>query len=336
VDSSVFGLARCFFEHGCKRFHCACRSCGGCARVFSLADYSPSSWFGLALEESITVMEAGLPASIVQQITLSTKTNGRHEVVPPVFSYTMVLMHISFVIPAYNEEKHLLQCIAAVERELARTPCDAEIIVVNNASTDRTGEIARANTSIIVVDEPNKGLVRARHAGHQASTGEIIAHIDADTMLTNGWLQTVLDEFERDENLAALSGPYIYYDLSLFQRAVARVFYFIGYVSHIINHYIFRSGAMLQGGNFIVRRTHFDQAGGFDTTIEFYGEETDVARRISHVGKVKWTFKLPMYTSGRRLAKEGVIITGLRYAGNYFYVLIFGKPLTTTYTDIRE
>jgi len=29
-------------------------------------------------------------------------------------------------------------------------------------------------------------------------------------------------------------------------------------------------------------------------------------------------------------------MTGLRYAGNYFYVLIFGKPLTTTYTDIRE
>jgi len=54
-------------------------------------------------------------------------------------------------------------------------------------------------------------------------------------------------------------------------------------------------------------------AGGFDTSITFYGEDTDVARRISRVGTVKWTFKLPMYTSGRRLAHDGVMRTGIRY-----------------------
>jgi len=245
-------------------------------------------------------------------------------------------MRISFVIPAYNEVERLPQCLAAVERELARTPCDAEIIVVNNASTDNTGDVARSYDYVIVVDEPKKGLVRARHAGFQASTGDIIANIDADTMLTNGWLEKVLEEFKNDENLAALSGPYIYYDLSAFHRAVTRVFYYFGYISHLINHYIFHKGAMLQGGNFIVRRMHMEQIGGFDTTIEFYGEETDVARRISKVGKVKWTFKLPMYTSGRRLKKEGVLTTGWRYAVNYFHTLLSGKPLTTTYTDIRD
>lgn len=245
-------------------------------------------------------------------------------------------MRISFVIPAYNEEQRLPQCLASVERELARTPCDAEVIVVNNASTDRTGELARNYSWVRVVDEPHKGLVRARHAGLMASTGEIIANIDSDTMLPEGWLATVLAEFSKDERLAALSGPFIYYDLSLFHRVLARIFYIFGYLSHFINQHIFRAGAMLQGGNFIVRRTHLEQAGGFDTSIEFYGEDTDVARRISKVGKVKWTFGLPMYASGRRLAHEGIVTTGLRYALNYFYVLIRGKPLSATYTDIRD
>ena len=155
-------------------------------------------------------------------------------------------------------------------------------------------------------------------------------------MLPEGWITTVLAEFEKDEHLAALSGPFIYYDLSVFQRALASIFYFFGYLSHLVSHYIFHAGAMLQGGNFIVRRTYLEQAGGFDTSIEFYGEDTDVARRISKVGKVKWTFKLPMYASGRRLANDGIVITGLRYAINYIYVLVRGKPITVAYTDIRE
>ena len=72
------------------------------------------------------------------------------------------------------------------------------------------------------------------------------------------------------------------------------------------------------------------------SSITFYGEDTDVARRISRVGTVKWTFKLPMYTSGRRLAHDGVMRTGIRYAANYIYMLVRGKPLTKTYTDIRD
>ena len=245
-------------------------------------------------------------------------------------------MRISFVIPAYNEENRLPQCLVSVERELARTNCDAEIIVVNNASTDNTGDIARSYEQVRVVDEPNKGLVRARQAGFMASTGELIANIDADTMLPEGWIETVLIEFGRDKKLAALSGPHVFYDVSAVKRALVSIFYFGAYISHLINQHIFHGGAMLQGGNFIIRREYLEQAGGFDTTIEFYGEDTDIARRVSKVGKVKWTFGLPIYASGRRLMKEGTITTGLRYAVNYFYTLFRGKPLTTTHTDVRD
>ena len=245
-------------------------------------------------------------------------------------------MRISIVVPAYNEEQLLPKSLAAIRRELDRFPCDAEVIVVNNASTDRTGEIARAHDWVCAVDEPKKGLVRARQTGFAASTGEIIANIDADTLMPEGWLRTVLTEFERDSGLAALSGPFIYHDLFVAHRVITRLWYLAAYLSHLVNHYVLRSGAMLQGGNFILRRTHLEQIGGFDTSIEFYGEDTDIARRISCVGKVKWTFRLPMYASGRRLKHEGIVVTGLRYAANYFYTLVRGKPLTVAYTDVRE
>ncbi len=244
-------------------------------------------------------------------------------------------MEISFVIPAYNEEHRIAGCLHAIEQELFRTSCKAEVIVVNNGSKDHTAEIARKFAGVRVVDEPTKGLVAARHAGYVASTSELVANVDADTIMPAGWLERVLKEFRNDSKLVALSGPYIYYDLAAWERALVRVFYFGGYVSHLVAHHVFHGGALLQGGNFVIRRSAMEKAGGFDTSISFYGEDIDVAKRMSKVGKVKWTWALPMYTSGRRLAEEGVIRVGARYALNFFSILLTGRPWTGKYTDIR-
>jgi glycosyltransferase involved in cell wall biosynthesis len=244
-------------------------------------------------------------------------------------------MKVSIVIPAYNEEELLPKCLTSVQEELVYTPCETEVIVVNNASTDGTPQVARQFSFVRVVDESRKGLVRARHAGFSASTGDIIANIDADTVLPRGWLRTVMHEFERDEELAALSGPFLYYDLSVVHRILVQIFYIVGYIIYRLQSLFTGRGALLQGGNFVVRRLHLERAGGFDTTIEFYGEDSDIARRMSRVGKVKWTFALPMYTSGRRLAHEGLFKMGLTYGSNHLYMLMFGKPLTRSYQDIR-
>jgi hypothetical protein len=103
----------------------------------------------------------------------------------------------------------------------------------------------------------------------------------------------------------------------------------------VLNHYILRVGSVVQGGNFVLRRDAWLKAGGFDTSIAFFGEDTDVAVRLSKVGKVKFTFGLPMKTSGRRLEKEGVFKTASTYTLNFFWVTFRGKPATVDYTDIR-
>ena len=244
-------------------------------------------------------------------------------------------MKISFVIPAYNEEAIIAKCLESVQKELARTPCDAEVVVVNNASTDRTKEIAQTFEDVRVVDEPIKGLVAARSAGFKATSGQWVANIDSDVLLPEGWLQKVLHELEKDDRLVALSGPFIYYDLSSFTRFLVKIFYGIAFVTYLINQYVFRVGAMLQGGNFVISRDAWVKAGGYDTTIAFYGEDTDVAKRLSKVGKVKWTFSLPVYTSGRRLKAEGVVRMSLKYTINYLWITWFGRPYTNAYIDIR-
>jgi glycosyltransferase involved in cell wall biosynthesis len=245
------------------------------------------------------------------------------------------LAQLSFVIPAYNEEALIGQCLESVLREVARSGVDTEVVVVNNASMDRTGEIARGFAGVKVVDEPKKGLVNARHAGFEASSAEIVANIDSDTMLPEGWISTVMAAFAADPKLVGLSGPFIYYDLSLWNRFLVRLFYYLTWVMHMLNHHVFRVGAVIQGGNFVFTRTAWLKAGGYDRSIAFYGEDTDVAVRLSRVGHVKWTFKLPMLTSGRRLEKEGVFKTAGTYVLNYLWVTFRGRPATKDYTDIR-
>lgn len=245
-------------------------------------------------------------------------------------------MRISFVIPAHNEAKSIGNCLSSILRELKRGRYHAEIIVVDNASTDDTAEIAMRYPGVMVVRERTKGLVHARQAGFAASTGDLVAHVDADTMLTPGWLETVRKEFGRDPKLVCLSGPFIYYDLTPRARRLTRMFYRIAFCIYLMNRFVLRISSMVQGGNFVVRRRALQAIGGFDTRISFYGEDTDIAKRLIKVGKVKWTFRLPIYTSGRRLAAEGVLTTGARYAINYFWVSLFGRPRTRTYQDIRR
>lgn len=244
-------------------------------------------------------------------------------------------MKLSFVIPAHNEEALIPACLGSISGEIGANLCEAEVIVVNNASWDKTKMIARSFPGVLVVDEPRKGLARARSVGFSHSTGDLIANIDADTVLPHGWVKTVLDEFRLNGDLVALSGPCIYYDLPRVARGLARIYYFLGLGLHVIYHRILRKGAVLQGGNFVVRRWALEGIGGYDEQFDFYGEDTDLGWRIQRLGDVKFTFKLPIYASGRRFKREGLASAGLRYAANHFWTILFGKPYTRHVDDIR-
>jgi glycosyltransferase involved in cell wall biosynthesis len=243
-------------------------------------------------------------------------------------------MRLSFVIPAYNEEDYVPACLESILPQI--TGVDAEIIVVNNASSDRTREVALSFPGVRVVDETRKGLTFARQAGFAASTGELIANVDSDSRLTEGWVAQVLAEFAAQPKLVALSGPLVYYDLAPNQRRSVKIFYLIAYLIYLMNKYVLRAGSMVQGGNFVLKRTALEQIGGFNTAISFYGEDTDIARRMNRVGKVEFSLKLKMFSSARRLKSEGMLTIAWRYTINYFWTTFRKKPFTKEYTDHRE
>ncbi len=244
-------------------------------------------------------------------------------------------MKLSIVIPAYNEEALIGGCLQSILAEIEGKKYDLEIIAVNNASTDRTREIIASFSEVKLVDEPDKGLVKARRAGFRASSGELVANLDADTRMTPGWFDKVFEEFANNPKLVALSGPHIYYDLSKKAQAAVRAFYYSGYFFYLINRYVLGVGSMLQGGNFVIKRTALEAIGGFNSDFDFWGEDADLARRLVKAGEVKFTFDLPIYASGRRLEREGIAKTGARYALNYFSTIFFKKPFDTVKNDIK-
>ena len=123
-----------------------------------------------------------------------------------------------------------------------------------NVRTGRTGGIAASFPRARVVVESLKGANRARQAGFKASTGEFIASLDADTVVPPGWLTTAMRGFEHDQALVAITGPFIYYDLPAWKRIPTQLFVSTYPVVNFLMQSVFHAGAVLQGGNFVVRR----------------------------------------------------------------------------------
>lgn len=233
---------------------------------------------------------------------------------------------ITFIIPALNEEKLIAFAIRSIRAEMAGRPNEYEILVVDNASTDRTAEVA-LEQGAHVVHELRRGIVAARQAGYRHAKYELLANIDADNTIPAGWLDRALAAL--DPATVVVTGPLVYPEFSLPLQILTRVFYFLGRLSH---HTL---GTMVQGGNFIVRKAALDAVGGYNTEIAFFGEDTDFAVRIAKVGNVKLVPKMWVYSSARRFQVEGIVLTTWRYILNYLTVTFRGKPVTTEYQDIR-
>lgn len=97
----------------------------------------------------------------------------------------------SVIIPAYNEELLLPRTLAMLGRAMARLTPEGEVIVVDNNSTDRTAEIARASGAR-VVSEPVNQISRARNAGARAARGNHFLFLDADTLPSHVLLGSAL------------------------------------------------------------------------------------------------------------------------------------------------
>jgi len=97
---------------------------------------------------------------------------------------------ISVVIPAFNEESYLPTTLASLRDAIAVCCCGVELIVIDNESANRTSEIARS-FGAIVVHEAVHNIARVRNAGASAARGDVLAFVDADTIIPPYFLEKV-------------------------------------------------------------------------------------------------------------------------------------------------
>ncbi len=184
------------------------------------------------------------------------------------------LLRASIIIPAYNAQKTLAECLAAC---LAQDYPDFEVIVVDDGSTDGTGAIAKQFDSVRYHRQSNGGPSSARNTGARLASGDLLVYTDADCIPHADWLSQLTSGFE--EGVMAVGGTYAIANSGL-------------RLARIVQAEIAQRHCQFQGnvdflGSFNVayRRSAFEAVGGFDASYrQASGEDNDLAYRLHDQG----------------------------------------------------
>ena len=111
-------------------------------------------------------------------------------------------MKLSIIVPVYNVKDYLAKCLdSLISQDLSQD--EYEIIVVNDGSTDNSGEIAeeysKKYSNIILINQENQGLSGARNTGIANARGEYIQFVDSDDYLEENVLDGLLKQIETDQ-----------------------------------------------------------------------------------------------------------------------------------------
>jgi peptidoglycan-N-acetylglucosamine deacetylase len=236
-------------------------------------------------------------------------------------------LRISIVVPAHNEEALLPRCLEALFAQDYHGA--TEIIVVDNASTDRTAEVAH-RYGAKVVHEPRRDYCLALVCGFAAATGDIVAMTDADTVPPRDWLTRLAQEYARDREVVAVGGEVTFDRPNLRGALIARV------LVPAFNALDRRdpAGPHLWGSNFSVRRDAFVAVGGWNRDYSLQAD-SELSERLRAAGRVLMLPSIRVRTSSRRwnrafLANLWIFVT------NFIWMRLFGRPLRRDFPVIRE
>jgi glycosyltransferase involved in cell wall biosynthesis len=210
---------------------------------------------------------------------------------------------ISFVIPAHNEAQLLGRALAALSASARTVGEPWEIIVVNDASTDRTAEIGAAHGARVITVN-HRQIAATRNAGARAAVGEVLIFIDADTVVTTEAIRAAVRALRRGAVgggcLVRFDGPVPLY-AAILERMVLPV---------LLPLLVMAPGCFL-----FCTGLAFNAAGGFDETL-FWSEEVAFGNRLKRQGRFV-ILREYVATSGRKVRTHsalGLLRVGIRLA----------------------
>ncbi len=108
---------------------------------------------------------------------------------------------ISVIIPIYNSQKHLEECLSSV---LQQTYQNLEVILVDDGSTDDSSKLVndykKRNQNIKVIHQKNQGLSAARNAGLKIATGDYITFVDSDDKIEANMIENLIKALQKDNS----------------------------------------------------------------------------------------------------------------------------------------
>lgn len=235
---------------------------------------------------------------------------------------------ISIVIPAYNEEKNIGDCLTSLVNQ--QTSKKFRVIVVDNNSTDKTAQKAKSfskNLDMTIIFEKRKGRGTARKTGFDYSTDEIIFSTDADTILPTNWIEKLYSELVKS-NGVAVSGTCRIIDCNAITNKAFNIMQPLAMKVYkgIFGHY------WLSGFSFAIYKKIYSKSGGFNPELNAL-EDIDLSLKISKIGEIIFLKDIPVIFSGRRF-KSGLIKGSLPYLTT-FLKYFFLKKDDVKITDPR-
>lgn len=197
-------------------------------------------------------------------------------------------MRISVIIPCFNEEKRIEECLRSIFNQ---SEAPFEVIVIDNNSTDRTREIA-TKLGAKVISQSRQGLSFARNAGFNFASGDILLKTDGDTKVPSNWIRVMREHFS-DQKVGRVTGSAVFYS-----RLFNPLFNFLMFWVNDIFGY-----KALLGPNYAIRRDIWEKIKD-EIHIEDakFHEDLDIAIHSAKYGKYVRDMNLKVSTSHRRVA----------------------------------
>jgi len=185
---------------------------------------------------------------------------------------------VSVVVPVRNDPDHLRACLESLQA----SSFDAfEVIVVDDASTNETGEVARATNVRVVRLDAQSGPARARNLGAETAQGQYLFFIDADVLVRPDTIDQVVAAFRRDSTVDAIIGSY---DRSPGQPNL------VSQYKNLFHHFVHQNGreeaSTFWTGCGAIKRSVFLEIGGFDTSYQRPCiEDIELGARLHEAGR---------------------------------------------------